>query len=372
MTTYLIRRIIQGILVLFLSSFVVYSLLVITPGGPIDQITQSLKVGGGTRGQYNLNTADIERMKKAFDLDKPWPISYLAWLFDPSDNTMLNEQDEVVPKGLNLKIGDLEIRGSGVLIGDLGNTVWIQRGMPVAELMGTRIVNTLILTFSSLFIAILVAFPVGIISAIRQYSRLDYAVTTFSFFGLSMPSFWLALMLIIFFAVLPREWHDQNGWTWMPYLPPGNVADTGREDDIINRIYHLVLPVTVLAFLNIAGFSRYVRSSMLEVLRQDYVRTAWAKGLSQRVVILKHALRNALIPMITIVTLSIPFLFSGAIITETVFAYAGMGQLYFQAVSQLDIPLAMGFLVILTALIIASNILADVLYAVTDPRIRYS
>lgn len=158
----------------------------------------------------------------------------------------------------------------------------------------------------------------------------------------------------------------------MPYLPPGNVSDPGMDTNVMNRIYHLILPVTVLSFVNVAQLSRFVRASMLEVLRQDYVRTAWAKGLTQRVVILKHALRNALIPVITIITLSLPFLFSGAIITETVFAYAGMGQLYFKAVSQLDIPLVMGFLLIITALIVTSNILADVLYAVADPRIRYS
>ena len=153
----------------------------------------------------------------------------------------------------------------------------------------------------------------------------------------------------------------------MPYLPTG---DTG--EGTIDRIYHLVLPVTVLSFLNIAGLSRYVRSSMLEVLKQDYVRTAWAKGLKQRAVILKHALRNALIPVITIITLSIPGLFGGAIITETVFNYFGMGKLYFEAVNVLDIPLVMGFLLINVALIISANILADILYAVADPRIRYS
>jgi len=159
----------------------------------------------------------------------------------------------------------------------------------------------------------------------------------------------------------------------MPYLPTGFALDgPDQEGNIMNRIYHLVLPVTVLAFVNIAGFSRYVRSSMLEVLRQDYVRTAWAKGLAQRNVILRHALRNALIPVITVVTLSLPFLFSGAIAPETVFAYPGMGSLFVQAIFKLDGPLIMAFLLIITTLIVLSNILADVLYAVADPRIHYS
>jgi peptide/nickel transport system permease protein len=187
-----------------------------------------------------------------------------------------------------------------------------------------------------------------------------------------MPTFWLGLMLIIFFAVIPKLLHVNNHWDWLPYLPPGYTNDSGQDGNVINRIYHLVLPVTVLAFVSIAGYSRFVRSSMLEVLRQDYVRTAWAKGLSQRVVILRHALRNALIPVITIVTLSLPGLVSGAIVTETVFSYAGMGQLFAKSVFQVDIPIVMAFLMIVTTMIIISNILADVLYAVTDPRIRYS
>jgi peptide/nickel transport system permease protein len=236
-----------------------------------------------------------------------------------------------------------------------------------------RIGNTLALMGLSTLISILIALPIGIIAAIRQYSRLDYTVTTFSFIGLSMPTFWLGLMLIIVFAILAKQLHDQ-GWTWLPYLPTGDTTDNEAPGtfNVINRIYHLILPVIVLSFVNIAGLSRYVRSSMLEVLRQDYVRTAWAKGLQQRSVILKHALRNALIPVITILTLTIPTLFSGAIITETIFNYFGMGRLYFQAVTGLDIPLVMGFLLIDVVLIVGANILADVLYAFADPRIRYS
>jgi peptide/nickel transport system permease protein len=225
---------------------------------------------------------------------------------------------------------------------------------------------------TALLVSLLIAFPLGIISAIKQYSKLDYTVTAFSFLGLSMPSFWLGLMLIIFFAVLPRQWHDNVGLSWMPYLPTGDIADIGKHDDILNRVYHLILPVTVLAFIQIAGWSRFVRASMLEVMRQDYVRTAWAKGLGFRRIILRHALRNSLVPIITIFGLALPGLVQGAIITEAVFAYAGMGRLFLDAVTQLDIPLAMAFLMIVTMLVVASNMLADMLYAVVDPRIRYS
>ncbi len=369
MATYIIRRFIQGVVVLVLATFVIYSLLILTPGGPQDQLTQLQQQMGTNK---TISKSYVDSLMKAYKLDRPYPLNYLAWVFDPQDTIELNQQSQPVPKGIDVTIFGVQIKGSGIITGDMGRSVNIARGVKVSDLLGGRIGNTLILMSTSLIISILIAFPLGIISAIRQYSRLDYAVTTMSFVGLAMPTFWLGLMLIIFLAVLPKLNHINNGVTWLPYLPPGNISDLGRENDIVNRIYHLILPVMVLSFVNVAGYSRFVRSSMLEVLRQDYVRTAWSKGLSQRVVILKHALRNALIPVITIVTLSLPSIFSGAIATETVFNYAGMGQLYANAVFQLDIPIVMGYLLLSTSIIILANILADVLYAVADPRIHYS
>ncbi len=367
MTTYLIRRFIQGCIVLVLATFVIYSLLIITPGGPRDQLNE-MRADPSKR----LSQAFVDQMLKRYKLDKPYPLNYFIWLFDPSETTDIRGLNEQVPKGIDVTVLGFRIRGSGVLTGDFGKSVNIAKGVPVMEIIGSRIGYTLILTSSSLLLALLIALPIGIISAVRQYSRLDYSVTAFSFVGLSMPTFWLGLMLIIFLGVMPKLLHIQNHWDWLPYLPPGYISDTGQDGNIVNRLYHLILPVTVLSFVNIAAYSRYVRSSMLEVLKQDYVRTAWAKGLSQRVVILRHALRNALIPVITIITLSLPFLVSGAIATETVFSYAGMGLLYFNAVFQVDIPVVMGLLLIITGVVIASNILADALYAITDPRIRYS
>ncbi|MEO5953617.1 MAG: ABC transporter permease [Chloroflexia bacterium] len=371
MATYIIRRFVQGLIVLVLATFVIYSILVITPGGPADQVAEALALG--KNGAKPVNQAYLDNVIKAYKLDSPYPVNYLRWLFDPKDTSYVdpNDGNSVKTKGVDLNIFGLEIKGSGALTGDFGNSLQIQKGSPVMGLMLDKLPNTLALTGSSLFLSILIAFPVGIIAAIRQYSRLDYAVTAFSFVGLSMPAFWLGLMLVIFLGVQAKTLHD-SGWTWLPYLPVGFASDTDQEGNIFNRIYHLILPVTVLSFVNIAGFSRYVRSSMLEVLRQDYVRTAWAKGLAQRTVILRHALRNALIPVITVVTLSLPFLFSGAIASEQVFSYPGMGKLFITAITVLDIPLIMAFLLIITTLIIASNILADVLYAVADPRIHYS
>jgi peptide/nickel transport system permease protein len=367
MTTYLIRRFIQGFIVLVVSSFVIYSILIITPGGPRDQINQMLQ-----DPSKHLSKFFVEQMYKRYKLDKPYPLNYLVWLFDPSETTDIEGLNTVVQKGIDVTIGPWRIQGSGVLTGDFGKSVAMAKGVYAMDMIGSRIGFTLALTITALVIALVIALPIGIISAIRQYSKLDYTVTAFSFVGLSMPTFWLGLMLIIFLAVLPKLWHQQFNWTWLPYLPVAYTHDTGHENDIFNRIYHLVLPVTVLSFVSIASYSRFVRSSMLEVLRQDYVRTAWAKGLSQRVVILRHALRNALIPVITIVTLSLPGLASGAIVTETVFSYAGMGKLFIDALIQFDLPIVMAFLMIITTLIIVSNILADVLYAVSDPRIRYS
>jgi peptide/nickel transport system permease protein len=368
MTTYLIRRSIAGFFVLAFASFFIYTILTIAPGGPLDQI----KFASGA-GRNPLSESGVERLKRLYKLDKPWPVNYLVWLFDPEDTETVDENYQTVPKGVNINIGDLHIRGSGVLNGDFGRSIWVSQGRPVTTMMGERIGRTLILMSTALLVSLLIAFPIGIISAIKQYSKLDYTVTTFSFLGLSMPSFWLGLMLIIFLSVIPRDLHDNKGFNWIPPLPTGGIySDPDLEGNVFNRIYHLILPVTVLAFINVAGWSRYVRSSMLEVLRQDYVRTAWAKGLAMRTVILKHALRNALIPLITILALALPGLVQGAIITEAVFAYAGMGRLYIDAVQRLDFPLAMAFLMIITTLVIASNILADVLYAVADPRIRYS
>jgi peptide/nickel transport system permease protein len=367
MATYIIRRFVQGFAVLVLATFVIYSILIVTPGGPLDQLAL-LK-----QGRIIVNPAYIQSITERYKLDSPYPISYFRWLFDPKDTTRLDPNDDsrLIPKGIDIALGDLRIKGSGVLTGDFGTSVQVARGQPVMKLMGDRLGNTLALTVTSLFLAILIAIPIGVISAIRQYSRLDYTATAFSFVGLSMPTFWLGLMLVIFMAVLPKQ-ANLSGLSWLPYLPPNAAYDIDQQDNIVNRIYHLVLPVTVLAFVNIAQFSRFIRASMLEVLRQDYVRTAWAKGLAQRTVILRHALRNALIPVITVITLSLPFLFSGAIATETVFGYPGMGQLFVTSIFVLDIPLVMAFLLIITTLIILSNILADVLYAVADPRIHYS
>jgi peptide/nickel transport system permease protein len=374
MATYIVRRLLQGIVVLFLATFLIYSIILVTPGGPADQVN-NLKQQQAAGQPIN---EELKRLlEEQYNLNLPYPVNYLVWLFDPRKTTELQqpnyEKGEYEPITVQRGIDIFGvIKGSGILTGDFG-TSYFWAGEKVLKLMGDRIGNTISLAVLSILLSIIIALPLGIVSAVKQYSKLDYAVTTFSFVGIAMPSFWFGMMLYTFLGVLARSLHEQQGWTWLPFLPVGGVASgVEMEGNILNRLYHLMLPVTVLSLISIAGYSRFVRASMLEVLRQDYVRTAWAKGLSQRTVIVKHALRNALIPVITIITLNLPALFSGAIITETVFGYGGMGKLYYDSILAFDVSMIMGFLLIVTGLIILSNILADVLYAVADPRIRYS
>jgi peptide/nickel transport system permease protein len=232
----------------------------------------------------------------------------------------------------------------------------------------------MIATFFSLIIAI----PIGIYSAVHQYSKADYTFTTFAFFGSAMPVFWFGLMLILVFSYGFKEWG-------LPYMPTGGVisvrgAPPGSVLDVLNvtpgsfvdRVIHILMPALMLSLLYMAGWSRFMRASMLEVLRQDYVRTARAKGLVERLVIVKHAMRNALIPIITIVVFQIPAVFGGAILTETIFSYPGMGRLYFNALGRSDWPVVMAILFISAILVVVATLLGDVLYTVVDPRIRFS
>jgi peptide/nickel transport system permease protein len=316
---YLIRRMGEIVVLMLLISALVFVILNLVPGGPLDMWIFS---------NPKTTPAEIKRMTELLGLDKPLHLRYFEWLLD-------------------------------VLRGDWGESWGVAYGRPVTEVIFSRLNNTLILMISATLVSILIAVPIGVISAIRQYSWLDYMVTSFSFFGMSMPTFWFGIMLIVIFSV---------GLGW---LPSGGVSTYGYQNDIGDRLRHLVLPVTVLSLYNIATWSRFVRSSMLEVLRQDYMRTARSKGLRENVVIIKHGLRNALIPVITMLALEIPNLFSGAIITENVFSYPGTGRLFWDGVMAADWPVVQGLVVLTAFLVIVSNLVADLTYAVVDPRIRY-
>jgi peptide/nickel transport system permease protein len=319
-------------------------------------------------GKNQISQTDINRLMYLMGIadqqghQYPWYARYFNWLFSPDK------------PGVDFTVLGWHIHGGGLLTLNWGKSITLAQGVQVTDLIGQRLPFTLILMGVSLLFSLIIAIPIGIISAVKQYSKLDYTVTLFSFFGISMPVFWFAWMLIIVFAQVFKAWHDTVPWlSWLPYLPNASAyTNESTINDLGDRARHLVLPVIVLSLLSIAGWSRFLRSSVLEVLRLDYVRTAWAKGLKQRVVILKHALRNALIPLITVITLALPGLFGGAIDTESVFSYPGMGRLFLDALGAFDWPIVMAILVISAALVIIGNILADVLYAVTDPRIRYS
>jgi peptide/nickel transport system permease protein len=266
--------------------------------------------------------------------------------------------------------------GHGVVRLDWGVSWKMAVGQPVVMLFASRLGNTLLLMSLASIISLTVAIPIGVLSAVKQYSLLDYFVTTFSFFGASMPVFWFGLMVILLFSFKFHDWG-------LPYMPAGGVvmvrpAAQGQvlsylnatPGGVLDRAIHLVMPAMVLSLFSMATWSRFTRTSMLEVLRQDYVRTARSKGLRERIVIGKHALRNALIPVITIVVFQIPGLFGGAIITETVFAYSGIGRLYFTALSVDDWPIVMIYLLISTFLVVLATLIGDILYTVVDPRIR--
>ena len=293
----------------------------------------------------------------------------------PEQGTWLNIGWLTGAYGVLDKISGFHGNGRGVLRWDFGLS-W-RTNQPVSELLKSRLGNTLMLTVSATLLSIIVGIPIGMYSATRQYSRTDYVVTTFSFFGSAMPVFWFGLMFILLFSFQFKNWG-------LPFFPTGGVSSV-REPPVgslldllhaipgsfVDRFAHLILPILVLSLASLAQYSRFARSSMLEVLRQDYVRTARAKGLVERVVIYKHALRNALIPVVAIVVFDIAGIFSGATLTETIFSYPGMGRLYFDALGTNDWPIVMAFLYISAILIVIVTLARDIMFTVVDPRIRF-
>jgi peptide/nickel transport system permease protein len=392
MTIYIIRRLLQGLAFIFITAFLIYTMYVmLTPDGPHSEYEGYIAMRAAqdphtTQSDIDISISDLEQRYK---FDRPWPVSFLAWLFDTNPKTMPKEGSAEAANTMDVQIGSFHLKGAGALTGDFGRSQRILRGVPVGEAISTRWVNTAVLIGAALTLTLLVAIPIGIVGAVRQHSWLDHIFTLVSFVGLSMPSFALGLLLIVLFAVLPKQLHDKNNWGWMPYLPPGDVIAAGKEDTLQNRLYHLILPTVALAMTQIVWISRYVRFSMLDVLRQDYVRTAWAKGLARRRVILKHAFRNALIPLITVIGLTLPAAASGAIIIEMVFNYTGMGQLFFRALGGClttsyiadfvcpargyppDYPLALFMTLLLVVIVAIANLAADILYAFVDPRVTF-
>jgi len=344
MLNYILRRLIQTIGLLFLLSIILFALVNVAPGGPLSAF-------GGRR----IRPEKIEILKRQFGLDQPLPVQYVYWLAG-NDWTQIDSDGDGVKDSAGTR--------KGILRGDFGFSYRTRQ--PVLEEIGLRIPNTITLMGITMFFAIVIAIPIGIFSAIKQYSIFDFLATGFSFAGQAIPEFWLGLLLIlIFYAWL------KNPVTGEPLLPPGGMSTIESGFSLADRLAHLVLPVLTGALGWIAWYSRFLRSSLLEVLPQNYLRSARARGLSERRVIYKHALRNALIPIVTLLALDLPYIFTGAVLIETIFAWPGMGRLYYQAAVERDYPLLMAVLIIGAAFIILSNLLADILYAYLDPRVRY-
>jgi peptide/nickel transport system permease protein len=322
--TYVVRRTLLNIPLLILISAVIFIILSNAPGGALTPYLQN----------PHITQADIDRLKHNLGLDQPLPIQYVHWL-------------------------------GKVLSGDLGYST--SNSETVTQAIFERLPATLELMGSAFVFSLAIGVTFGILSALRPYSWLDYTVTTFAFFGQSMPVFWFALMLQLAFAVygipLPAGYKIQ--------LPSASMCSTdacGFGD----RIEHLILPTIVLSLLFIATWSRFMRSSMLEVINTDYMRTATAKGLSKAMVVLKHGLKNALIPLVTVVALGLPSLVAGAVVTETIFAWPGMGRLFINALTQFDFALLMGYLMLVSFLVVLFNLIADIAYAWLDPRVKYN
>ena len=313
MRWFLFTRVTQSLIVLMIMSFVIYALIGLMPGDPIDLMISA---------NPNMTAADAVALRELFGLDLPIYKRYLNWL-------------------------------GTALGGDLGYSRLF--GQPVLDVLFPAMKNTVVLMGTAFILSVRIAIPVGTFAASKPRSPIDYGVNLFAFAGISIPSFWLALMLIIIFSVF-------LGW-----FPAGGIATEGAP--FLEQIKYMVLPVATITIVSIGGHSRYVRSSMLEVLRQDYIRTARAKGADNNRVIWKHALRNAMIPVVTILALDFGFLFSGALITETIYSWPGMGKLIFDSVMGNDFNLALVALLFATALTLTGNLLADICYAWLDPRI---
>lgn len=345
MGIYLTRRFLQSVPILLLLSLVFFFLVNLAPGGPL--------AGQGQSRHIRPEKAEI--LKRQFGLDQPLPVQYLVWLVG-------NDWMKVDADG----DGIAESYGSrkGILRGDFGFS--FRTRQPVLIEITARLRNTVYLMSVTLLVVALIAIPIGVISAVRQYSLFDFSVTTFTFIGQAIPEFWLGLMLImVFYGWL------QNPFTGEPLLPAGGMYTLGSDFSVWDWVKHLILPVTMGAVGWVAWYSRFLRSGMLDVIHRDYIRTARAKGLTERLVLYRHALKNAVLPLVTLFALDLPYIFAGSLYVELLFSWPGMGRLYYQAAVDRDYPLLMAILIFGTVFVLLSNILADVAYAYLDPRIRY-
>jgi peptide/nickel transport system permease protein len=343
MARYIIRRLTESVVLLFIISIIVFS-LVMSIGDPVATM-------GGREG---LTSQDYESIRRKLGLNQPIYFQYLYWLAG-------NDWAKVDLDGDGIR----ESPGTrkGIIRGDFGTSI-IKRGVPVLDLILDRLPNTLILMIPAQILIIIFGISFGIISALKQYSVLDNLLTTFSFVGLSTPVFFIALLLIFIFSSTFRRWG-------LPYLPSVGMFDFQKGRTVSQIALHLILPVGSIVFLSIAKYVRFARSAMLEVINQDYIRTAKAKGLRLRYIISNHAFKNAALPIITLIGLDLPLLLAGAAVTEQIFAWPGMGRLYLDHVREFDVPVVMGIIVFVSVAVVIFQIITDLTYAALDPRIRF-
>lgn len=316
MSEFLIKRLAYSSIVLGIMSFVVYGLIGLMPGDPIDLMINA---------DPNLTSVDAAHLRSLYGLDRPILERYGNWLL-------------------------------ATLGGDFGYSRIY--ALPVLDVLLPALSNTVILLGSSFILALIIALPVGIVAALRPYSRTDYSINLLAFAGISIPLFWLGLLMIIIFAVI------------FPILPAGGIS-ISDEGGLFENAKYLILPIASLTIASIGSHTRFMRASMIETLRQDFIRTARAKGANETQVVLRHALRNAMIPVTTVIALDFGSLFSGALITETIFAIPGMGKLIFDAIMGNDFNLALIALLFATMLTMVGNIIADGAYVWLDPRISF-
>jgi peptide/nickel transport system permease protein len=316
MHQYLARRLTQALVVLWLVSLAGFSILHLAPGGPAAIYAMS----------PTMSAEDVARLTRELGLDRPFHVQYAQWV-------------------------------TGFISGNWGRSY--RDGRLVLEVVSDRIPATLVLMLSAFSVAVLFGLATGILSAVRRYSLFDHLATLAAMVALSIPTFWLGLMGIYVFSEI------------LHVLPPGNIGTIGAPFALGDRLRHLLLPAATLGVVMVATWSRYTRASMLEVIGEDYIRTALAKGVSSAVIILKHALKNALIPLVTLAGLQLPLVFSGALVTETIFTWPGMGRLFVDSIGYRDYPVLMGILMFTALLVIIGSLAADLLYAAIDPRVRH-
>lgn len=319
MGTYILRRLLFAIPTLLGISIVIYAVLALAPGDPLSQFAADPSVPPEVRDQ----------IRESLGLNDPWYIRYGKWLM-------------------------------ALMTGDWGFS--FASRVPVIDLIGQRLPQTMLVIGTAYIVSIIIAIPIGVISAVKQYSWFDNIATTFAFIGFSLPTFFTGVLLILIFSVRLN---------WLPFIYDSTLEITDWAS-FVEQVKQMIMPITVLGLFQVGSLTRFVRASMLENLPMDYARTARAKGLGERAVILRHVLRNSLIPVVTLLALGVPTIFTGAIITEQIFRIQGIGELLIRSIQNSDTPVIMAITFIFAVLVVAFNLVADVLYGILDPRIRYS